>query len=122
MTDCTADVCQIEERHQEAIERAREQMVTSPQLQDLADLFKVFGEPTRLRILSALNAGELCVCDLVDLLGMSQSAVSHQLRILRSSRVVRFRKEGKNVYYTLDDDHVRKLLELGLDHVNENRA
>ncbi|MDV2495141.1 MAG: metalloregulator ArsR/SmtB family transcription factor [bacterium] len=83
----------------------------------LAEIFRVLGDPTRVRILHALAASELCVCDLAAILGMSQSAVSHQLRLLRSLRLVRHRREGRMVYYALDDDHIEKLLAQGLDHV-----
>ncbi|MEE9305381.1 MAG: metalloregulator ArsR/SmtB family transcription factor [bacterium] len=83
----------------------------------LAEIFRALGDPTRVRILHALAASELCVCDLAAILGMSQSAVSHQLRLLRSLRLVRYRREGRMVYYALDDDHIEKLLAQGLDHV-----
>ncbi|MEE8209658.1 MAG: metalloregulator ArsR/SmtB family transcription factor [bacterium] len=83
----------------------------------LAEIFRALGDPTRVRILHSLAASELCVCDLAAILGMSQSAVSHQLRLLRSLRLVRHRREGRMVYYALDDDHIEKLLAQGLDHV-----
>lgn len=86
-------------------------------LYDLSELFKVFGDSTRIRILMALIPGEMCVLHLADHLGMGQSAVSHQLRILRSAGLVRPRREGKTVYYALDDDHVREILEAGLEHI-----
>ncbi len=86
-------------------------------LYDLSELFKVFGDSTRIRILTALTAGEMCVLHLAEHLNMGQSAVSHQLRILRSSGLVRPRREGKTVYYALDDDHVREILEAGLEHI-----
>jgi len=86
----------------------------------LADLFKVLGDPTRLRIVNALAAaGELCVCDLSAALSLSQSAVSHQLAVLRRSRLARPRRDGKTVFYALDDEHVRALLALGLEHARE---
>lgn len=85
----------------------------------LADLFKMFGDPTRIRILSALGRHELCVCDIADLLGMTQSAISHQLRVLKQMELVKFRKEGKTVFYSLADDHVSTILSQGLEHVNE---
>ena len=83
----------------------------------LADLYKVFGDPTRIRILYALSGGELCVCDIAEALGMGQSAISHQLRVLRNARLVKFRKVGKEAFYSLDDDHVVTLMQQGLDHV-----
>lgn len=85
----------------------------------LADLFKTFGDPTRIRILSSLKHHELCVCDIAELLGMTQSAISHQLRVLKQMELVKFRKEGKTVFYSLADDHVYTILNQGLDHVNE---
>ena len=86
-------------------------------LYDLSELFKVFGDSTRIRILTALISGEMCVLHIADRLGMGQSAVSHQLRILRSAGLVRPRRVGKTVYYSLDDDHVRGILETGLEHI-----
>lgn len=88
-------------------------------LYKLADLYKVFGDPTRIRILYALSGGELCVCDIAELLGMTQSAISHQLRVLKQSALVKFRRDGKTVYYSLADAHVATILTQGLDHVQE---
>lgn len=88
-------------------------------IHDLADLFKVFGDSTRIRILSVLSEGELCVCDIAAALNMTQSAISHQLRILKGTRLVKFRKEGKTVYYSLADSHVETILKQGMDHVRE---
>ena len=92
-------------------------MPNDDRLFDLADLFRVFGDSTRIRILYALYEGELCVCDLADLLGMTQSAVSHQLRTLKDAKLVRFRREGKSILYSLDDHHVRQILSVGLEHL-----
>ncbi len=89
------------------------------ELCDLAELFKVFGDSTRIRILFALFRSEICVCDLAELLQMTQSAVSHQLRILKQARLVKSRREGKQVYYFLADDHVRTIIDQGLDHIQE---
>ena len=88
-------------------------------LYDLSDFFKIFGDSTRLGILFALDGAELCVCDIASLLGMTKSAVSHQLKILRQNDLVRYRREGKNVIYSLADDHVRTIIEFALDHINE---
>ena len=88
-------------------------------LYQLADLFKVFGDPTRIRILSALSKQELCVQDIADALSMTQSAISHQLRILKQSALVKFRREGKTIYYSLADDHVATIMAQGLEHVCE---
>ncbi len=90
-------------------------------LYDLSELFKVFGDSTRVRILAALTFKEMCVYHLAEHLGMTQSAVSHQLRILRTSGLVRPRREGRTVYYALDDEHVREIMEAGLEHVTEKR-
>ena len=114
-----ADTCSCSVLHEEALEVARQASPEPATVDQLAGLFKVFGDPTRIRILSALAASELCVCDLGALLGMSQSAVSHQLALLRSARLVRNRREGKVIHYSLDDEHVRRLLALGLEHVSE---
>ncbi|MBP3587408.1 MAG: helix-turn-helix transcriptional regulator [Clostridia bacterium] len=95
-------------------------MPDDDRLYDLADLFRVFGDSTRMRILYALFESELCVCDLADLLGMTQSAVSHQLRTLKGAKLVRFRREGKSIIYALDDDHVRQILRVGLEHLSHN--
>lgn len=88
-------------------------------LYSLADLFKTFGDPTRIRILTALSRQELCVCDIAELLGMTQSAISHQLRILKQMKLVKFRRDGKTVYYSLADSHVSTILSQGIDHVTE---
>ncbi len=90
-------------------------------LYDLAELFKVFGDSTRTRILSCLSTAEMCVNDLASILNMTISAVSHQLRVLRNAKLVKAQKQGKEVYYSLDDDHVIKIMECGLSHINENK-
>ena len=88
-------------------------------LEQMAELFKTFGDPTRIRILSALARQEMCVCDIAELLGMSQSAISHQLRVLKQMELVKYRREGKTVFYSLADSHVSTILAQGLDHVCE---
>ncbi len=90
-------------------------------LYSLGDFFKVLGDTTRIKILSALFQSEMCVCDIAAVLGMTQSAISHQLRVLKQGRFVKYRKEGKAVYYSLDDEHVEKIVEQGLNHVLEKR-
>lgn len=105
--------------HPEVVAKVAKRMPDDDSLFDLAELFKVFGDSTRVRILSALSLSELCVNDLSALLGMTQSAVSHQLRALRSAKLVRARKDGKAVYYSLDDEHVNAILALGMQHVGE---
>lgn len=88
-------------------------------LYDLADLFKVFGDSTRIKILYALFESELCVNDIATILNLNQSAVSHQLRILKDAKLVKYKRSGKNIFYSLDDDHVRTILSMGMDHVEE---
>ena len=88
-------------------------------LYELADLFRVFGDSTRIKILYALHDNELCVQDIANAVQLSQSAVSHQLRVLKTSKLVKFRRDGKAIYYSLDDDHVRSMISLGMDHVEE---
>ena len=88
-------------------------------LYDLAELFKVFGDSTRVKILYALFEAELCVCDIAQVLGMSISAISHQLRVLKQARLVKYRREGKTVFYSLSDDHVRSIIDQGIGHVEE---
>jgi ArsR family transcriptional regulator len=105
--------------HTERVEAAKKAAPDPLLLADLGELFQVFADPTRLGILSALAAGELCVCDLGAVLGMSQSAVSHQLAVLRGARLVRYRREGKVVHYRLDDEHVGAILAVGFEHVGE---
>jgi len=118
MTDLDfATCCDEHEIHECAITRARQALPAERQAQRLADVFKAMGDPTRLRIILALRVGELCVCDLAAVLNMSQSAISHQLRILRGLHLVRNRREGKEVLYSLDDDHVISMLAQAADHV-----
>ncbi len=89
------------------------------ELYDLAELFKIFGDSTRIKILFALLPGELCVSDLAQCLGVTQTACSHQLRVLKNNKLVRFRRDGKQIYYSLSDDHIRTILEIGMEHINE---
>jgi ArsR family transcriptional regulator len=116
------DHCEDGVIHADAVRRARVAQPAAPTVTGLADLFGALADPTRLRLIAALAGGELCVCDLAATLGMSQSAVSHQLRILRHLSLVRTRREGRIVYYALDDDHVVGLYRQGLDHVAHGRA
>ena len=121
MKDEIKDVCEAEIVHEDAVERVRALMPDEDTLADVAELFKVFGDSTRTRILSALFESELCVCDIADLLGMTKSAVSHQLRILRQTKVVKYRKQGKEVYYSLDDDHISRIYKMALEHLLEEK-
>ena len=109
------DRCQVTHHHQ--LEYLKNRMPSQQEMEAAAELFKVFGAPTRLKLLAALLGQEMCVCDLSDLLGISQSAVSHQLRLLRTSRLVKNRREGKSVFYSLDDDHVATILAQGMEHI-----
>ena len=105
--------------HQDVVNGVSKRMLEEETITSLAEFFKVFGDPTRLKILYALSISEMCVCDLAALLGMSQSAISHQLKVLRQSRLIKYRRDGKVVYYSLDDDHIRQVFAQGLAHVNE---
>ncbi|MFQ6864296.1 ArsR/SmtB family transcription factor [Blautia sp.] len=111
--------CESEEIHEELLKIVNETMPDETELDALADLFKVFGDPTRIRILFVLFEAEVCVCDLARALNMTQSAVSHQLRILKQSRLVKNRREGKSVFYSLADDHVRTVIAQGREHILE---
>ncbi len=113
------DRCEEQCIHPEVVESVRTQMLGNVPADELAQLFKVLGDNTRIRILDALYRSELCVCDITALLGMNQSAVSHQLRVLRDARIVKSRKQGKNVLYSLDDEHISGLVRMGSEHVRE---
>ena len=102
-----------------SVEDIKKNMPNEENLCDLADLFKVFGDSTRIKILSCLKVSELCVNDIAQALNMTVSAVSHQLRILKNAKLIKSRKQGKEVYYSLDDDHVERIIDCGLDHINE---
>ncbi len=115
----TQDICQVTIINQQRIAQARKQMPDDTTLVEIAETFKLLGDPTRVKILQALAVTELCVCDLAALLEMTSSAISHQLRLLRARGIVRFRKQGKMVYYALDDSHVQTLVEVSLCHVTE---
>lgn len=112
------DLCEIHQIHPDALEMARLHKVDDDTSLRLAEIFKVLGDRTRIKLLSLLaHREELCVCDIAEALGMGQSAISHQLRVLRNARLVKFRKVGKEAFYSLDDDHVVTLMQQGLDHV-----
>lgn len=118
-TDLQQLCCEESCVHTDAVACVKCQMPAECVTQDAAEFFKAFSDKTRLRILSALAIGELCVCDIAEVLGMTQSAISHQLRFLKELRLVSNRKEGKTVYYTLNDDHIGTILAQGLTHVQE---
>lgn len=110
---------QEEDVHEEIVSEVLEKLPDDDTIYDLAELFKVFGDSTRTKILSCLEIRDLCVCDIASCLNMTKSAVSHQLRILRSAKLVKTKKNGKEVIYSLDDEHVSKIFECGLSHINE---
>ncbi len=114
------DVCDSVEIHSELIKKVTEKLPDEEKLYDLAELFKVFGDSTRIRVLFVLFEAEVCVCDLAQALNMTQSAISHQLKILKSSKLVKSRREGKSVFYSLADGHVRTIISQGMDHVEED--
>lgn len=113
------DRCDCNIIHEDVVNDVREHMPDDDILIDLADFFKVFGDSTRMKILCALFRAEMCVCDIAALLGMTKSSISHQLRVLKQSKLVKYRKDGKVVYYSLADDHVKTIFDQGLNHLCE---
>jgi ArsR family transcriptional regulator len=128
MTDSSAviapdtDACDVSQANEAAVSAVRPRLLPAHVVSTLAETFKVLGDPTRVRILDALSKAELCVCDLASLLDVSESATSHQLRLLRNLRLVRSRRAGRMVYYALDDEHITRLFAQGLEHVEESMA
>ena len=119
MWESEQEVCACVEIHEDRLRSVQEKLPDEERLMDLAELFKVFGDSTRIRILFVLFEAELCVCDLAEALHMTQSAISHQLRILKGSKLVKSRREGKSVFYSLADDHVRTIIGQGMEHIEE---
>ncbi len=115
-----ADCCEEDCIHENLLKIVNEKMPAETELYDLSELFKVFGDSTRIRILFVLFEAEVCVCDLANALNMTQSAISHQLRILKANKLVKSRREGKSVFYSLSDDHVRTIIAMGLEHIEES--
>jgi DNA-binding transcriptional ArsR family regulator len=115
----TDDLCQVRVIHTERLAAARDDALPSEEVVRLSTLYKALGDPTRLQLLLGLRGGEMCVCDLAALAGVSESAVSHQLRKLRDWVLVRNRREGQVLFYSLDDDCIARLLEVGVDHLRE---
>ncbi len=113
------DVCQSTVINQKKVNTIKNQMLDDSKILELSETFSALSDPTRVKILHALSKTELCVCDISAILSMSISAVSHQLRVLRNMRLVKFRKDGKMVYYSLDDEHIQKLFKVAYEHVNE---
>lgn len=111
--------CEVEHHHDNVVKRVSSIMPDEEMLYDLADFYKVFADSTRIKILYALLQSELCVCDLAEVLGASQSAVSHQLRMLKQMKLVKFRREGKAIVYSLSDDHIQNILSQGFEHITE---
>ncbi|WP_252247528.1 metalloregulator ArsR/SmtB family transcription factor [Clostridium sp. ZBS4] len=111
--------CKCNIIHEDIVMRVKDLLPQEETLYDLAELFKVFGDSTRIKIICALFESELCVCDMAALLGMTQSAISHQLRTLKSARLVKFRREGKVIYYSLDDEHIKHIFDEGFKHITE---
>lgn len=118
MADC--ECCETTEVHEELLKRVNETMPDENELYDLAELFKVFGDSTRIRILYVLFEAEVCVCDIAQALNMTQSAISHQLRILKQNKLVKSRRDGKSIFYSLADDHVRSIIAQGREHIEED--
>ena len=119
MKDMEEMCCDQTEVHPDLVKAVSVAMPEGEELDSLAELFKVFGDPTRIRILFVLSEAEVCVCDLAETLNMTQSAISHQLRVLKNRRLVKSRREGKSIFYSLADDHVRTILGQGREHVEE---
>lgn len=115
------ECCDTTEVHQDLLRIVRETLPEETELYDLAELFKVFGDSTRIRILFVLFEAEVCVCDLAEALNMTQSAISHQLRILKQNRLVKGRRVGKSVFYSLADEHVRSIIAQGCEHIREEQ-
>lgn len=113
------ECCDFIHAHEEIVEKVRDKIPGEDTLYDLTELFRIFADSTRIRILYVLLESEMCVCDIAVLLGMTQSAISHQLRALKNARLVKSRREGKTVFYSLADDHVKTIIDQGLEHVSE---
>ena len=120
MAEKEVEGCDAVEVHENLLKIVNETMPEETELYDLAELFKVFGDSTRIRILFVLFEAEVCVCDLAQVLQMTQSAISHQLKILKQNKLVKSRREGKSIFYSLADDHVRTIIAQGCDHIEEN--
>ena len=119
LTEAQPEELDAGQSHSDYVDLVRSDMYDVDNVYDLAELFKIFGDSTRLRIMSALLNHELCVCDISEVLEMNQSAISHQLRVLRTAGLIKVRRCGKSAFYSLDDDHVKKIIEMGFEHINE---
>ncbi len=112
-------ICDCEVIHEDIVDEVKKRMPADEDIYDLSDFFKVLGDSTRMKIIWALDESEMCVCDIAVLLNMTKSAISHQLRALRNANLVKFRRDGKEVYYSLKDKHVRDIYEIGMEHIKE---
>lgn len=121
MENNNVEVCNCNIIHKDIVNKVKEVIPEEETLYELADLFKVLGDSTRVKILCVLFEAEMCVCDIAALLGMTQSAISHQLRVLKQARLVKYKKNGKVVYYSLDDEHVKSIFDQGLIHISEKK-
>ena len=113
--------CEVTLIHENNVKKAINELPDDELIADLSDMFKIFGDQTRMKILMALESGELCVCDIAAVMNMSQSAISHQLRVLKQSNIVKTRRQGKVVYYSISDDHVKEIFDIAIVHVQELR-
>ena len=113
------ELCHPEQIHLDLVEKAKESLLDEDTFKTLSEFFKVFGDPTRIKIIQILFDNELCVCDLTEVMNMNQPAISQQLKILKQMNLVKYRKEGKNVYYSLSDEHVKQIFDQGLIHIKE---
>ena len=111
--------CENEVLNAEVVEKVKKTLLEDEKIFDLAELFKVFGDSTRIKIINALMMMELCVCDIAEITNSTPSAISHQLRVLKQAKLVKYRKEGKSVFYSLDDEHVKEIFEKGREHIEE---
>lgn len=119
MKKTEVECCDVTCVHNQIIEAVKEKMPAEELLKELADFYKVFGDATRIKILCVLLRSEMCVCDLAEMLGMTQSAISHQLRVLKQMKLVKNRREGKTVYYSLADGHIQNIISQGMEHIME---
>lgn len=122
LTNINKELCDCNVIHKDIFEYVQKRMPKSDKLYHIAEFFKVVGDQTRIKILYALFESPMCVCDIAVLLDMSQSAISHQLRVLKQAGLVKFRKEGRIVFYSLEDDHIKNILDEGMDHINHKQG
>lgn len=115
------EICDCNIIHEEKVRTTKEKMLDKSTIDEMSLFFKILGDNTRIKILYALDNNEMCVCDIANVLGMTKSSISHQLGLLRRSGIVKCRKDGKEVYYTLDDDHVKELFEVGIEHIEHKK-